>query len=82
MLKRFDVVSIREQSGIRLCKDYIGVDAVQTLDPTLLLKQNDYSERLDIPLENTGSLFYYVLERSPEKNIMVKLTWATGLKPF
>lgn len=42
LAKQFDAISVRESSGVQLCKQHLGVEAVQTLDPTLLLTANDY----------------------------------------
>ena len=42
LLKKFDAVSVREKTAVQLCKTYFGVDAVHTLDPTLLLTKEDY----------------------------------------
>lgn len=41
-LKRFDAISVRENSGISICKS-AGYKAVKVLDPTLLLDAADYS---------------------------------------
>ncbi len=43
LLKDFKAVSVREHSGIRICRDVFGVEAVQMPDPTLLLEAADYS---------------------------------------
>lgn len=40
--RRLDAISMREQSGVRLCKEHFEVDAVSVLDPTLLLEVHDY----------------------------------------
>ena len=42
LLKKFDAVSVREESAVQICKDRFGVEALQTLDPTFLLTQADY----------------------------------------
>lgn len=42
LAKRFDAISVRETSGIKLLMDNLGVDSVQVLDPTFLLNANDY----------------------------------------
>lgn len=42
LAQRFDAISVRETSGIDLCKDYLGVRAEWMPDPTLLLTANDY----------------------------------------
>ena len=43
LAQKFDAVSVREGSGIALCKEYLGVDAVHVLDPTMLLDVDDYN---------------------------------------
>lgn len=42
LIAEFDKVSVREPSGSLLCKEHLGVNAVQVLDPTLLLDKLDY----------------------------------------
>lgn len=42
LVRRFNAVSVREASGVGLCKEYLGVDATHVLDPTLLLEAKDY----------------------------------------
>ena len=37
LAKKFNAVSVREKSGIALCKEHLDVEAVLVLDPTLLL---------------------------------------------
>jgi len=43
LIKDFKAISVREHSGVRICKEVFGVDAVQMPDPTLLLNQEDYN---------------------------------------
>ena len=42
LVSRFNAVSVREDSGITICRDYLGIDAQLVLDPTLLLDMKDY----------------------------------------
>ena len=42
LLQKFDAVSVREASGVSLCKKHFGVEAVHVVDPTLLLDRDDY----------------------------------------
>lgn len=42
LAKQFDAISVRESSGVALCKNYLGVEATHVLDPTLMLDANDY----------------------------------------
>lgn len=41
-IKKFKCVSVREQSGIELCKKNLHIQAVQHVDPTMLLTKADY----------------------------------------
>lgn len=43
LAQKFDAVSVREESGIALCKEHFGVNAVHVLDPTMLLDTDDYN---------------------------------------
>ena len=43
LAKQMDAISVREHSGIALCRDNLGVVATCVLDPTLLLDKKDYS---------------------------------------
>lgn len=42
LAKQFDAISVREASGVTLCKNYLGVEATHVLDPTLMLDAEDY----------------------------------------
>lgn len=69
LAKLFDAISVREDSGIQLCRQYLGVDAQHVLDPTLLLRSTDYEqligeERLK---EQSEGIFTYFLDKTPEK---------------
>lgn len=43
LMQSYDGISVRESSGIKICKEVFGCDALNHLDPTLLLKAKDYS---------------------------------------
>ena len=49
-LERFDAISVREDSGVDICKS-MGIDAVQVLDPTLLIDAKEYPtiDNVDCP---------------------------------
>jgi hypothetical protein len=83
LLQRFDAVSVREDSGISLCRDYLGVSAVQTLDPTLLLSKEEYTElagQVKLP-GFANKLVIYVLDMSEEKKkIIQKVTGILNLE--
>lgn len=71
LLQKFDAVSVREQSGIRLCKEHFNVDAIHVLDPTMLLEKEDYMNIANSHIKR-GTLFNYVLDRSSEKQHIIK----------
>lgn len=72
--QRLDAISVRELSGIDLCKIYLGVDAIMTLDPTLLLDK-DYYERLcdDIPKKMTQTIYAYILDVNEDKQRIINV---------
>lgn len=71
LAQQFDAISVREDSGVKLCKDYFEVDATHVLDPTLLLSAEEYNKAINRPKENK-SLFTYVLDQSAEKQDFIK----------
>ena len=42
LAKRFNAISVREDSGVDLCNKYLGVEAKHVLDPTMLLEKEEY----------------------------------------
>lgn len=73
LLNRFDAVSVREFSGIELCRTYFGVNTCQMIDPTLLLQSEDYGQLIDQAETNPieGDLLTFVLDRSAEKDRII-----------
>lgn len=72
LAKKFNAISVREESGIKLCKEHLGVDATWVLDPTLLLKKEDYLPICeDVPICKEKYLAVYVLD----ENEMVTATY-------
>ena len=68
---RFDAISVRETSGIDLCKNFLKVEATQTLDPTMLLDVNDYRELVkhtkdDVSIGKNKACLY-ILDMNKEK---------------
>lgn len=85
LAKLFDAVSVREDSGIELCKKHLDVEAVQVVDPTMLLDPEDYEALVIEQSEpvSTGNLMTYVLDSSLEKTeIIRKVESAMGLEAF
>lgn len=73
LLKKFNAVSIREESGIKLCEKHFGIKPQLVLDPTMLLSRNDYSKLIDSAntLSPNGSVLNYVLDISESMNELI-----------
>lgn len=85
LVKKFDAVSVRELSGVELCKKYLDVDAEWVLDPTMLLNSDDYINLFratDTP-RSEGSLLDYILDRDNDKETLIyNIATKKDLKPF
>ena len=86
LLKTFNVVSVRENSAVEICKSKLGrYDAIRVLDPTLLLSKQDYIKLVEnskVP-NSHGNLMCYVLDRTDEiQNLIDKIAKERGLTPF
>ena len=82
-LKLFSGISVREESGIRMCKELFDVQACQALDPTLLLRREDYQRFASTAPQSPGNLMVYVLDRTEEKDAFVsEFAEKRGLVPF
>ena len=84
-VKCFDDVSVREKSGVDLCREHLAVRAEHVLDPTMLLQKDDYIrlfENTNTP-KSEGTLLNYILDETPEKVALINMI-AKGkrLQPF
>ena len=85
LAQKFDFVSVREDSGVKLCKDHLGVNAVHVLDPTLLLTKEDYIRLIEAEKESKakGTLFNYILDPDAAKSAFInKVEKEKGLTTF
>lgn len=85
LLKKFDSISVREFTGVDICRDNFGVEAIQLIDPTLLLDAMYYigliSEK-DIQ-KPIGNMLVYILDKTEEKIALVnKIAKEKGLVPY
>lgn len=69
LAQSFDAVSVREESGVALCREHLGVEASWVLDPTLLVDTKHYMEHVEkVTTSNPPSMcFGYILDASEEK---------------
>lgn len=72
LIKKFKAVSVREDSGILLCREKFEVDSELVLDPTLLIDKSEYEELIgNKKSEGGGKIFKYILDSSPLKKDVV-----------
>lgn len=84
-IKRFDSVSVREDSGVEICKNQLGVDAKAILDPTMLLDRSYYEQLIDNKGEgkSKGDMLCYILDSDEFKaNVIKRISDEKGLTPF
>lgn len=85
LVERFLAVSVREDTGVDLCKSYFNVLATHVLDPTMLLTVSDYLylfKSKAIP-KSKGDLFVYILDENPEeKQFISEFATKFKLSPF
>lgn len=85
LAQKFNTISVRENSAVRLCKNFLNVEVTQVLDPTLLLSKESYVDLItnDNSTKSKGNLFAYILDYTEEKKyILQKVKDITQLIPF
>jgi hypothetical protein len=86
LLNKFDAVSVRELSGVDLCKSKLCYDYAQhVLDPTFLLDKEDYIrlvEKAKTP-QSPGNMMCHILDMTDEKlKIVDRIVNEWHLSPF
>lgn len=86
LLALFDAVSVREESGVKLCMEKLARNDVKhVLDPTILLSKEDYIKIVeDSGLSiSSGNLMCYVLDDNADIHEMINsIAQERGLTPF
>lgn len=69
LMKRFNAVSVREESGVDICRDTYGIKATTVIEPVFCLEQNQYRELANFSNieEKEPFILTYILDPSPEK---------------
>ena len=72
LARKFDRISVREESGIRLCMEHFGMEAVRMPDPIFLLPAEKYLDLCkDIPKSDEDFMAAYVLDNDPASETQV-----------
>ena len=67
LARLFKALSVREDSGVKLCKEYLDVQTKHVLDPTLLWDRKFYTPIAEKSTMKKGGCQCYFLDKSPEK---------------
>ena len=76
-IKKFNAISVRENSGVEICKNIFDVSAEHVLDPTMLLSQDDYFRlEIDEKQKNVSTKYiasYFVNDKLWKKELTDEL---------
>lgn len=72
LVSKFKAVSVREDEGVQLCLDNLGIKAEHVLDPTMLLRAEDYESVTSKRLVSEDYVFVYWLGSDDEKQKAIK----------
>ena len=74
ILKTFDAISVREDDGVRICREVFGVNATQVSDPVFLCPKQKYLQLISEAKINYDRpyLLAYILSPNKEKGEMLK----------
>lgn len=81
LLKKFNRISVREESGVKICKETFGVDAELVLDPTLLHTGCFYEQTLlkSHNRQQSGKVVSYILGKNNKKQVKEIAEWAKSI---
>ena len=81
LLKKFNRISVREESGVKICKETFGVDAELVLDPTLLHTGDFYEQTLlkNHNRQQSGKVVSYILGKNNKKQVKEIAEWAKSI---
>ena len=83
LAQKFNGISVREESAVKLCRKNLEVNAIHVLDPTMLLEAHDYAKLCDGSQKMDGDLFAYFLDDNPQKRkLLLQISNKTQMKPF
>lgn len=78
-VRKFNLVSVREKSGVDLCNRYLGIMPTLVLDPTLLFENKFYLSLVQEHDPNKDhKICAFILDRSQEKLDLLS-KWCSGI---
>lgn len=85
LIKDFDLVTVREKDGVDLCQKYLNTKAHWVLDPTLLLDEKTYIEKIGLSKypQSKGNMLCYIIDMDEDKQKLINSIAETKhLVPF
>ena len=70
LARRFNGLSVREESGVKLCRDHLKVAALHVLDPTMLWTKAFYIPFAEEKPLKEGGVNCYFLDKDENKNVI------------
>lgn len=68
-LQSFDFISVREKSGVEICKEVLGIDAEWIIDPVFILDKVKYDDLINSSTKNySDKIVSYVLDDNKTYN--------------
>ena len=72
LIHQFDEVSVREESGVRICNEVFNIKATLVADPTLLLSSyDDICGKYDAGHETNDLTYYTFVHNAPIQEVLV-----------
>ena len=66
-LKSFDFISVREKSGVEICRNVFGVEAEWIIDPVFMLEKENWNELIEeATIDYKNKIVSYVLDANEE----------------
>lgn len=81
LLKQFNRISVREETGVRICQETFKVDAELVLDPTLLHTAEFYEQTLlkNYKCQPSGKVVSYILGKNKKPQVVEIANWAKSI---
>ncbi len=72
LVSLFESISVREDCAVRLCERFLGVSAIQVLDPTLLVSRDVYCSLAENSFEEKDYVLVYLLDTCAGQDQMIQ----------
>ncbi|MBO5204317.1 MAG: polysaccharide pyruvyl transferase family protein [Clostridia bacterium] len=82
-LSEFKYISVREETGKKICREQLGLDAEVVVDPTLLLTKAEWKDKLNIQTKQKKYVLIYAFDNNDLiKKVAKKIAKVYGLSIY